>query len=189
MNKEDLSHISLSINKINENPTIIESLAINILNKNVDCLKNFKDSDEVYIESYIDYNNLVLIITNLNSKYLEKSNTYFDNKINKIMQFEKYNNMHSNLYMFNNIEDVKHCSEIIASTHSYFKKNSLYRYNDLYFLIFSKSSTKNINFKSTHLVLNEFSLNHIRTDILNISIEEKGECLIKNSAIQELISN
>jgi len=69
----------------------------------------------------------------------------------------------------------------------FFGKNSLYKNENNYFLIFSKSSVKNKKFIKTFVFLSEYCSTYYSYDIFGISIKEKSKIIIENNALQKLI--
>ena len=65
-------------------------------------------------------------------------------------------------------------------------KNSLYKYNGLYYIIFAKSSVKNKKFLKTFIFLSEYCQNYYSQDIFATAIKEKSNLIIGNNALQKL---
>ena len=149
----------------------------------------FVDDSQLLIEACSDNNNLFIVtITKINDfpelkKYTKRENKS-NTKTNKITRYK----VDSNVFSFNSIDDILDLCTIAKKENLYFGRNSLYKYNDTYFLIFTKNSIKNKKFLKTYVILSEFCNTYYSYDIYEVSIKEKSKLIIKNNALQKLIN-
>ena len=104
------------------------------------------------------------------------------NRVNEIIKYK----VDSNIYSFSNIDDILKICELGKNEKLFFGRNSLYKYEKNYFLIFNKTSIKNDKFLKTYVFLSEFCDNYYSTDIYETSIKEKAILIIKDFALQRL---
>ena len=92
----------------------------------------------------------------------------------------------SNIYSFYNINDIIELCEKAKKEKLFFGKNSLYKFNNEYFLIFNKTSIKNSKFVKTYVFLSEYCKNYYAYDLYETSIKERAKMIIENNALQKL---
>ena len=68
----------------------------------------------------------------------------------------------------------------------FFGNNSLYKYQEKYFILFSDSAIKNKRFIKTYVMISEFCSRYFSYDIYYATIIEKGNLLISNRALHKL---
>ena len=68
----------------------------------------------------------------------------------------------------------------------YLGKNSLYKYNNKYFLNFATNTLKNLKFLKTAALINEYCLNMYENGIFETSLKEKSKIIITDKALQKL---
>lgn len=96
--------------------------------------------------------------------------------------------VNSTIYAFESLDDILYMCEIMSKDSMFLGKNSLYKYSDNYFIVFSKTSVKNKKFLKTFIMLSEYCRNYYSSDIFNISVKEKSQLIIENKALQTLIN-
>lgn len=94
--------------------------------------------------------------------------------------------INSSIYEFNNINNLLLFAKKISSLNLFFGSNSLYYFNNKYYLIFSPNCIKNHAFLKTFLILSEYCDNYYkRIEQLNL-IYEYGKCIFEKKALDFL---
>lgn len=110
-------------------------------------------------------------------------------KLNESSQKAKIDyRVNSTIYAFESLDDILDMCEVMNKDGLFFGKNSLYKYLDTYFIVFSKTSVKNKKFLKTFIVLSEYCKNYYSSEIFNVSIKEKSQLIMENKALQTLIN-
>lgn len=91
-----------------------------------------------------------------------------------------------NIFSFESLDNLLDMCDILKKNKSFLGKNSLYKLDSRYFLIFSKYSIKNSKFLKTYSILNEFCLNNYESELYEISLKEKSNLIIPDKALQKL---
>ena len=107
------------------------------------------------------------------------------NNTAKKPKFIKYT-VDSNVYSFKNLDNILKLCEISKKEKLFFGKNSMYKYNTTYFLVFNKSSIKNPKFLKTYVFLSEFCENYYSYELFETVIKERAKLIIENNAFQKL---
>lgn len=92
-----------------------------------------------------------------------------------------------NIFSFQSLDTILDMCDILKKTKCFLGKNSLYKLDDRYFLIFSKYSIKNSKFSRTYSIINEFCSSTYESDLYEVCIKEKSKSIIKDKALQSLI--
>lgn len=187
---EELEKREISIKDIEKNSEVAKALFIDLIEEyNIDEEFEFENS-QLLIEASSDNNNLFIVtITKIdnfpdlkNYSLLEKKSKSAKTIKNKVNNYK----VESYIYSFDNIDDILNLCEIAKPENLFFGKNTLYKYNDKYFLIFSNSSVKNKKFLKTFIFLSEYCINYYSYDILGVALKEKSKIIIENKALQTL---
>ena len=186
---EELEKRDISLKDITNNSSLARDLFTDLIEETDLDSEFFVDDSQLLIEACSDNNNLFIVtITKINDfpelkKYTKRENKS-NTKTNKITRYK----VDSNVFSFNSIDDILDLCTIAKKENLYFGRNSLYKYNDTYFLIFTKNSIKNKKFLKTYVILSEFCNTYYSYDIYEVSIKEKRKLIIKNNALQKLIN-
>ena len=186
---EELEKRDISLKDITNNSSLARDLFTDLIEETDLDSEFFVDDSQLLIEACSDNNNLFIVtITKINDfpelkKYTKRENKS-NTKTNKITRYK----VDSNVFSFNSIDDILDLCTIAKKENLYFGWNSLYKYNDTYFLIFTKNSIKNKKFLKTYVILSEFCNTYYSYDIYEVSIKEKSKLIIKNNALQKLIN-
>lgn len=187
---EELEKRDINIKDIEKNSEIAKNLFVDLIEEsNIDEDFEFEDS-QLLIEASSDNNNLfVVTITKVDNlpdlrKYslLEK----------KVKNSRKPNTIATNykvdsfIYSFKSIDNILALCENAKSEKLFFGKNSLYKYNDIYFIIFANSSIKNKKFLKTFVFLSEYCENYYSYNMFSSAIKEKSKLIVSNNALQTL---
>ncbi len=92
----------------------------------------------------------------------------------------------SRLYEFNSLDAILDFCKIAKDEKLFFGTNSLYKYQDKYFILFGDSTIKNKKFIKTFVMITEFCSRYFSYDIYNSTITEKGKLVIPNRALHRL---
>lgn len=182
---EELKKRKISLTDIQQNSNIVLAL-IEELDLEDDFIVD--DSSNFIIETSSENNStLILTITKIEEfpdlkKYSLLDNSTKDKKIRNNITYK----VSSNIYYFKSLDTILDMCTNSKHEKLFFGKNSLYKYNDSYFVIFSPYSTKNIKFLKTYVFLSEYCQKYYSLDMFSTSIKEKSKLIIENNALQTL---
>lgn len=187
---EELEKRKISLSDIEKNSTIAKDLFIDLLEESNLDSEFVIDDSHLFIEASSDNNNLFIVtITKVEDlpdlkKYslIESKGVHSKKKISNNIKYT----VDSNVYSFQNIDNILLICEKAKAENLFFGKNSLYKLNDLYYIIFSKSSIKNPKFLKTYVFLSEYCNNYYSYNLYETYIKEKGKLIIANNALQKL---
>lgn len=188
---EELENRQISLKDIEKNSSLAKNLFIDLIEEsNLD--EDFIiDDSQLFIEASSDNNDLFIVtITKIDNmpelkKYALLDSSKKKSKGTNSRQTAEYK-VDSNIYLFKSIEHILNLCEVSKKEKLFFGKNSLYKYNNSYFIIFSKSSIKNKKFLKTFVFLSEYCNSYYAYDILETSIKEKSKLIVENNALQTL---
>jgi len=127
------------------------------------------------IDDFPDLSKYNLLDEGFNKKSIKKSSTDMSYPI-------KFN-----VFSFDNLDNILDMCDILKKTKSFLGKNSLYKLDNRYFLIFSKYSIKNVKFLKTYSIITEFCLCNYASELYEVSLREKSKLIISDKALQSLI--
>ncbi len=191
---EELENRQISLGDIEKNSSIAKSLFIDLIEESNLDEEFIIDDSQLFIEACSDNNNLFIVtITKIDDlpelkKYAlleSKSNTknkYRNKKSTNVIDYK----VDSRIYKFSSIDNILNLCNIAKSEKLFFGKNTLYKYGDFYFIIFSKSSIKNKKFLKTFVFLSEYCNDYYSYDMFETSIKEKSKIIIEGNALQKL---
>ena len=187
---EELEKREINIKDIEKNTEIAKNLFVDLIEEsNIDEEFEFEDS-QLLIEATSDNNNLfILTITKVENFPDLKKYSLLDKKVKSSKNLKTKNTnykVESYIYSFNTINDILNLCETSKKENLFFGKNSLYKYNEKYFLIFANSSVKNQKFLKTFVFLSEFCDNYYSYNMLSSALKEKSQIIIENKALQTL---
>lgn len=187
---EELEKRDINIKDIEKNSEIAKNLFVDLIEEsNIDEEFEFEDS-QLLIEASSDNNNLfVVTITKVDNmpdlrKYslLEKKAKNSKKSKSIVTNYK----VDSFIYSFKSIDNILALCENAKNEKLFFGKNSLYKYNDIYFIIFANSSIKNKKFLKTFVFLSEYCENYYSYNMFSSAIQEKSKLIIANNALQTL---
>ncbi|CCY70971.1 negative regulator of genetic competence sporulation and motility [Clostridium sp. CAG:921] len=190
---EELAEREVTLKDIQTNSNIAKDLFKDLIEEN-NLDEDFVSNDShLFIEAASDSNNLFTVtitkVENLpdysNYQFHSSSKQKNRNSNTKKESKIKYT-VDSNVYSFYNINDIIELCEKAKKEKLFFGKNSLYKFNNEYFLIFSKTSIKNSKFVKTYVFLSEYCKNYYAYDLYETSIKERAKMIIENNALQKL---
>lgn len=187
---EELEKREINIKDIEKNTEIAKNLFVDLIEEsNIDEEFEFEDS-QLLIEATSDNNNLFIVtITKVENFPDLKKYSLLDKKVKSSKNLKTKNTnykVESYIYSFNTINDILNLCETSKKENLFFGKNSLYKYNEKYFLIFANSSVKNQKFLKTFVFLSEFCDNYYSYNMLSSALKEKSQIIIENKALQTL---
>ena len=189
---DELEKRDISLKEIEHDSSKAKELFFNLIEES-DLEGDFIiDDSHLFIEACSDNNNLFIVtitkIDNIpelkNYSFLNGKRKSSKNKSRSSTSF-KYR-VDSNIYSFNSIDVILELCNKSKTENLFFGRNSLYKYNNKYFIIFSKATIKNKKFLKTYVFLSEYCNDYHSYDLLEISIIEKSKLIIKNNALQKL---
>lgn len=177
---EELEMRNIKLSDIEKNNNIAKNLFTSLIEENnLDEDFEFEDS-QLFIEASADNNNtFILTITKIED--LPDITKYSRKKSNILYRID------SNLFEFSSLDTILDFCKLAKEEKLFFGRNTLYKYNDKYFLLFSDSAIKNKKFVKTYVMLSEFCSRYFSYDLFYTTIKEKGQVVISNLAIQKLM--
>lgn len=192
---EELENRKISLQDIESDAAKAKDLFIDLLEES-NLEEDFViDESHLFVEASSDNNNLfTVIITKIEdipelkqySLLEKKPSMKRSGKSNKFSNANYKYTVDSNIYEFASLDDVLALCEVAKSERIFFGKNSLYKQNSKYYLIFSKFSIKNPKFLKTYVFLSEYCKNYYVYDLYETSIKERSQLIIENNALQTL---
>lgn len=186
---EELESRKISLKELENNTALARDLFFDLIEEN-NLDEEFKLEDsQLLIEASSDNENLfVVTITKVddfptNIKPYSKS---VDSK-NCTSKSKKNYKVTSNIFVFSNIDDILSFCDKAKNEEIFCGRNSLYKDEKNYFIIFSNNATKNKKFINTFSLLSEYCTSYHNFDILSANIKEKCKLIISNNAIQRLM--
>ncbi len=191
---DELENRNISLTEISKNTNIAQDFFITLLEESNLEEDFITDDSHLFIEAASDNNNLFIItITKINDIPELKKYSLMENKnIKKIKKKPKCKSniikykVDSYIYSFSSIDTILKLCEQSKKEKLFFGRNSLYKYQNNYFLIFSKNSVKNDKFLKTYVFLSEFCDNYYSLDLYETTLIEKSNLIIKDYALQRL---
>lgn len=135
------------------------------------------EGSQLFIEASSVNNQFMIIITKVfdlpnNSKYYSDTKTIY--------------RLTSSVYEFCILDNLLSFAKKASNLNLFLGFNSLYLYNNKYYLIFSSSCVKNPEFIQTFIVLSEYCDNYYK-NVENIHlIYEYGKCIFEKKALNSL---
>lgn len=187
---DELEKRDISLNDIEKDASKAKDLFIGLLEEsNLENEFEFDDS-QLYIEACSDNNNLFIVtITKIDNMPEFKKYSRIDKSKNSSSNLKsKYNKygVDGYIYSFSDIENILNLCSKAQSEDLFFGRNSLYKFEDTYFIIFSKATIKNKKFLKTYVFLSEYCKEYFSYDLFETLIIEKSKLIIKNNALQKL---
>lgn len=183
---DELKKRKISFNDIQKNTNILLNL---IEELDLDETFTIDDTSNFMIETTSDNNKSIIVtITKIEDMpELKKYSLLETKKGSKNLRNSDINyKVNSNIYCFDSLDAILDMCNIAKQEKLFFGKNSLYKYNNLYYIIFSPYSTKNIKFLKTFVILSEYCKKYYSLDMFSTSIKEKSKLIIENNALQTL---
>lgn len=184
---DELEKKAISLKDLENDTVLAKELFLELIEEN-NLDEEFKfDDSQLLIEATSDCENLFIVtITKLdiNVPLASSQEKECEKGIVKVNQ-NNYK-ISSNIYSFSNIDIIIEFCKICKSYNLFIGRNSLYKFSNDYYLIFSKNAIKNKNFIKTFSFLSEYCKAYYNLPMLETSIKEKAQLIIKNNAIEKL---
>ena len=120
---------------------------------------------------------------------------YLDNESKKLKVKKKSNNNSNTLFKiinFNEFEDFCYFCEMLLNTNininTFCKNNSLYLYNNTYYLILENINVSESNFKKFNNYISEFFTYKQFSKNFELKLKEHGKLIFKKNAINKTIN-
>lgn len=190
---EELENRQISLKDIEKNSSLAKNLFIDLIEEsNLD--EDFIiDDSQLFIEASSDNNDLFIVtITKIDNLPELKKYALLDSNKKKLKVKNTRANQNidykvdSNIYLFKSMDHILELCDVSKKEQLFLGKNSLYKYKNAYFVIFSKSSIRNKKFLKTFVFLSEYCNEYYSYDIFETSIKEKSQLIIENNALQVL---
>lgn len=183
---EELENREISLSDLENNSSLARELFLDLIEEN-NLDEDFKLNDsQLLIEATSDTENLFEItITKIDLNIGNNINKYTESKSSK--RRKNSYKASSNIFIFNTMDLILELASNIKNQNLFFGRNTLYKLDNKYFLIFSKSAIKNKKFMKTFSFINEYSSNSVFDPLFETSIKERADLIIKNNAIQKFI--
>ncbi len=177
---EELEMRNITISDIEKNTSAAKNLFTDLIEEtNLDEDFEFENS-QLFIEASSDNTNtFILTITKIEN--LPDINKYSTRHSPKLYRIE------SQLFEFSSLDIILDFCKVAKEENLFFGKNSLYKYDDKYFVLFSDSAIKNRKFIKTYVMLSEYCSRYFSYDLFYTTIKEKGLVIIANRAMQKLM--
>ena len=178
---EELEMRNITLSDIEKNNTAAKNLFTSLIEENnLDEDFGCEDS-QLFIEASSDNTNtFILTITKTND--LPDINSYTKNESKTLYRID------SRLYEFNSLDVILEFCKTAKEEHLFFGQNTLFKYGDKYFILFSENAIKNKRFVKTYVMMSEYCSRYFSYDIFYSTITEKGKVVISNRAFQKLIN-
>lgn len=173
---EELSIKNISIRDIESGKKKAQNFFFDIIDQSKYADEFLKEDSKLLVEASVNNaNNLVVIITKITCSIPSKGTVH--KTLDKTI---------GSLYLFNTAEDFNHLVTYAQINKLFTGSCSLYLYDNIIALSFSKSTIKNENFKPTFAVLSEYCNKYTSDPLIIRYIKENSELLIEKNAFEQL---
>ena len=174
---EELKKRKITLNDIKNNKSKAQNFFLELL-EDTNLLEEFEtDSNELFIEASKEDNLFTITVTKMsdisNTEIISKSNTLY--KIS------------SNIYAFNNIDNLKTFVKIACENNLFVPESSLYYFNNKLYLVFKKKNISCLEFVKTFSILSEYADKYYATNSFNDILIEHGTLLFNSNNINQIL--
>ena len=181
---EELSKRDLTIKDIEQDSNMAQDLFMDLLEETELNEEFMVDDSQLFVEAASDNENL-FVVTITKIDYMPELSKYAPKKKKKAASRVEYV-VASSIYKIDSLDKILElCSKLIEEN-AFMGTNSLYKYENSYFLMFSDSSIKNKKFLKTYVILSEYSDDFYSSDMHKTLIKEKADLIIDKRALQKL---
>lgn len=177
---EELEMRNITLSDIEKNNAAAKNLFTSIIEEtNLDEDFEFENS-QLFIEASSDNNNtFILTITKIED--LPDINKYTRKDASVLYRID------SRLYEFPSLDSILDLCQKAKDENLFFGQNTLYKYQDKYFILFSETAVKNKRFIKTYVMISEYCTRYFSYDLFYTTIKEKSTVIIPNRALQKLL--
>ena len=185
---DELELRDISLKDIENNSSLARELFIDLLEE-TNLADEFAESDtQLFIEASSDNENLfVVTITKIDN--IPELKKYSTMKKSTSKNSSKKEKITSSIYSFDGIDGLLLLCDELSKNKVFLGKNSLYKYDNTYFVIFNDTTIQNKNFYKTFSIISEFCSEYYSYEMFNTYVKEKSQLVIANFALQKLINN
>ncbi len=183
--QEDMESNDIDLHKFVLKSIESQSLFLKILNKAKEEFDFDIDGYKLLIETFSSSDDIFIFTI---TKYL-------DNESKKLKVKKKSNNNSNTLFKiinFNEFEDFCYFCEMLLNTNininTFCKNNSLYLYNNTYYLILENINVSESNFKKFNNYISEFFTYKQFSKNFELKLKEHGKLIFKKNAINKTIN-
>lgn len=186
---DELSQRQISLKDIEQDSNTAQDLFLDLLEES-DLQEDFlMDDSQLFVEASSDNENL-FIVTITKIGYMPELAKYAPTK-KKTRRKNSNKSAHeytvaSCIYKFSNLDRILDLSYKLKLEKTFMGTNSLYKYEDSYFIVFSPSSIKNAKFIKTFVILSEYCEQYYAADMYKTLVQEKSKLIIEKKALQML---
>ena len=188
---DELSQRHISIKDIEQDSNRAQDLFLDLLEESELNCDFVTDDSQLYVEASSDNENL-FIVTITKIDYMPEISKYSSKKRYSPKKKKQHSNddvtytVASSIYKFSSLDRIFELCSKLAIEKAFMGTNSLYKYEDSYFIVFSPTSIKNAKFIKTFVILSEYAEQFYSSDMYRTLIKEKSELIIDKKAIQKI---
>lgn len=176
---DELTKKKITLKDIKEGADNVQDFFFEIL-EDADIIQEFTtDSSQLFVEVSTSENDIFMITVTKTDCLPDVSNFSKSHKTSKISY-----TVSSNIYSFASLTELHDFCKKVITEDLYVGINSLYEFNNKYFLLFSNSTIKKSNFVKTFSVISEYSDKYYSKQ--TTAFLEYAKLIIAKNAIQTL---
>ena len=193
---DELSQRDISLKDIEQDSVRAQDLFMDLLEESDLNDEFIVDDSQLFVEASSDNENLFIVtITKIDyipelSKYTPKKGKSRKRKENSSniagKHYSSEYTVASSIYRFNSLDNILELCSKLKEEKAFLGTNSLYKYDNTYFIVFSNSSIKNAKFIKTFVILSEYSDQFYSSKMYTTLIHEKCKLIIDKKALQTL---
>ncbi len=174
---DELRKKEITLKDIKENKLKAEDFFLELLEE-THLIEEFEmDSNELFVEAMREDNLLTITIT----KMLDVSCK------DEIAHATTVYKISSNIYTFNNSNDLKKFANAACLENLYIPKCALYYFNNNFFLLFSKKDIRCTQFIKSYSLLSEYASKYSSSSYLKDILNEHATLLFSNASINYIL--
>ena len=181
---DELSQRHISLKDIEQDSNRAQDLFLDLLEETELNEDFIMDDSQLFVEASSDNENL-FVVTITKIDYMPELPKYTPKKKRKTNSRIEYT-VASSIYKFDSLDKIFELCSKLELEKAFIGTNSLYKYEDSYFLVFSDTSIKNKKFLKTFVILSEYTDGFYATAMYKTLIKEKANLIIEKRALQKL---
>lgn len=179
---EELSTRNITIKDIETGKKKAQNFFFDIIEESAYADDFLKDNNKLLVEAAIAHDNTFIVTITKLEDMPEITKDDYPKKYN-------YKLSTSTLYIFNNIQNLNKFIQQVKNHALYVGTNSLYKYNNIYFLTFPARVVKDTKFKTTYFTLTEYCDKHLSKTYNVCKLKETSNLILSKNAIDVLTSH